>query len=156
MNGESIPSNIILAIVIALFLFGNLFFRRRSMEKTDLGKVVTLLAEANYNIKAIDAFSYNLKVKKFKANSWNRNRDKLDFLDDRLRNTISNAFILAEEFNQRISDAKKHKSSSYLASIEVDKLRDAMTRCRQELGDWFNENRDRKELLPKRRGLFSR
>ena len=45
MNGESIPGNIILAIIIALFLLSNLFLKKRSMEKTDLGKVVNMLAE---------------------------------------------------------------------------------------------------------------
>ena len=156
MNGEGIPGNVILAIVIALFLFGNLFLRRRSMEKTELGKAVALLAEVNHNIKTIDTFSFTLKVKKFKTGSWSRNKNKLDFLDDRLRSTLANAFGMTEEFNQRISDAKKHKSSSYLANIEIDKLRDAMTRCQQDLGEWFNENRDNKELFPKKRGLFGR
>jgi len=156
MNGESVSGNIILAIIIALFLLSNLFLKKRSMEKTDLGKVVNMLAEINQNVKIIDAFSYTLKVKKFKTGSWSRNKDKLSFLDDKLRTTLASAFGMAEEFNQNIDAAKKRKSSSYLASIEVDKLRDAMTMCQQELGNWFSENRDSKELFPKKRGLFSR
>jgi len=156
MNGEGIPGNIILAIIIALFLLSNLFLKKRSMEKTDLGKVVNMLAEINQNVKIIDAFSYNLKVKRFKTGSWSRNKDKLSFLDDKLRTALASAFGMAEEFNQNIDAAKKRKSSSYLAGIEVDKLRDIMTMCQQELGNWFNENRDSQELLPKKRGLFGR
>ena len=154
MNGEGMLGNIILVVVILLFMLGSIFLRRRSTEKTELGKIITLLSEINQNLKIIDAFSFHLGVKKFKTDSWNRNKTKLDFLDERLQATLANAFGMAEEFNQRIDEAKKYKSSSYLASIEVDKLKDTMTKSQQELGEWFQENKDKKELLPKKRGLF--
>jgi hypothetical protein len=153
---EGLIGNILIGVVIALFLVGNLFLRKRSMEKTDLGKVAILLAEINHNLKIVDAFSYNLRVKKFKTGSWARNKDKIDFVDERIRTTLANAFNMAEEFNQKIAAARKYKSSSYLASVEVDKLRNAMTKSQQELGEWFTENKDSQELLPKRRGLFGR
>ena len=151
---EGALGNIILVVVIILFMVGSMFLRKRSMEKTELGKVITLLSEINQNLKIIDAFSFNLGVKKFKTDSWQRNKAKFDFLDERLRTTLASAFDLAEEFNWRIDEAKKHKSSSYLASVEADKLKDAMTKSQQELGEWFQENKDKQELLPKKRGLF--
>jgi len=154
MNGEGMLGNIILVVVILLFMLGSIFLRRRSVEKTELGKIITLLSEINQNLKIIDTFSFHLGVKKFKTDSWQRNKTKLDFLDERLHTTLANAFGMAEEFNQRIDEAKKYKSSSYLASIEVDKLKDTMTKSQQELGEWFQENKDKKELLPKKRGLF--
>lgn len=156
MNGEGVLGNIILVVVILLFLLSSIFLRRRSMEKTELGRVVTLLSEINENLKIIDAFSFTLGVKKFKTGSWTRNQDKLDFLDDKLRTNLARAFGMAEEFNQNIDAAKKHKSSSYLANIEADKLKEALTKSQQELGDWFNENKDKQELPPKKRGLFGR
>lgn len=154
MNGEGMLGNIILIVVILLFMLGSIFLRRRSTEKTELGKIVTLLSEINQNLKIIDAFSFNLGVKKFKTDSWNRNKTKLDFLDERLHTTLANAFGMAEEFNQRIDEAKKYKSSSYLASIQVDKLREPLAKSKQELEEWFQENKDKEELLPKKRGLF--
>lgn len=154
MNGEGMLGNIILVVVVLLFMLGSIFLRRRTVEKTELGKIITLLSEINQNLKIVDAFSFHLGVKKFKTDSWNRNKTKFDFLDERLHTTLANAFGMAEEFNQRIDEAKKYKSSSYLASIEVDKLKDTMTKSQQELGEWFQENKDKKELLPKKRGLF--
>jgi len=154
LNGEGALGNIVLALIIALFIVGNFLLRKRSMEKTQLGKVVTLLAEVNQNLKTADAFSFNLKIKKFKTASWKRNRNKLDFLDSRLQATLTNACGLAEEFNQQIDTARKRRSTSYLASIQVDKLRDALTKSQQALGEWFAENKDKKELFPKKRGLF--
>ncbi len=152
--GEDGLGNIIFVVVILLFMLGSIFLRRRTMEKTELGKIVTLLSEINQNLKIIDAFSFHLGVKKFKTDSWQRNKTRLDFLGERLQATLANAFGMAEEFNQRIDEAKKYKSSSYLASIEVDKLKDATAKSKQELEEWFQENKDKKELLPKKRGLF--
>jgi len=156
MDAENILETIIPLIVIVLFMVVNIFLKRRTTEKTELGKVAVLLSEINQNLKIIDAFSFTLGVKKFKTGSWTRNQDKLDFLDERLRTNLARAFGMAEEFNQNIDAAKKHKSSSYLASIEADKLKEALTKSQQELGDWFNENKESKELLPKKRRLFGR
>ena len=156
MNGEGFPGNIILVVVMLLFMLSSIFLRRRSMEKTELGKVVAMLSEINHNQKIIDAFSFNLGVKKFKTGSWTRNQDKLDFLDERLQTTLAKAFGMAEEFNQNIDTARKHKSTSYLANIEADKLKESLIKSQQELGEWFNENKDKQELLPKKRGLFGR
>ncbi len=154
MNGEGMLGNIILVVVILLFMLGSIFLRRRTMEKTELGKIVSLLSEINQNLKIIDAFSFHWRTKKFKTGAWQRNTTKLDFLDEKLHTTLANAFGMAEEFNQRIDEAKKYKSSSYLASIEVDKLKDTMTKSKQELEEWFQENKDKQELLPRKRGLF--
>jgi hypothetical protein len=156
METEGTLGNIILIAVIFLFMLGSIFLRRRSMEKTEMGKVVTLLSEINQNLKIIDDFSFTLQVKKFQTASWLRNRDKLDFLDERLKKTLVRAFAMAEECNLQIDAAKKYKSSSYLASIEVDRLRESMTNSQHELGEWLSENKDRQELQPKRPGLFGR
>jgi hypothetical protein len=61
---------------------------------------------------------------------------------------------MTEEFNREIDAAKKYKSSSYLANIEVDKLRESLTRSKQGLEEWFAANKDKKGLMPKRRSLF--
>jgi len=156
MNGENILETILPLIAIVLFIMFNFFIKRRTTEKTELGKIIAMLSEINHNLKIIDAFSFNLGVKKFKTGSWTRNQAKLDFLDERLRTNLTRAFGMTEEFNQNIDAARKHKSSSYLASIETDKLKEALTKSQQELGEWLNENKDKKELLPKKRGLFGR
>jgi len=154
MNGEGPLGNILLVVVIILFMLGSIFLRRRSAEKTELGKIVSLLSEINQNLKIIDAFSFHWRTKKFKTGAWQRNTAKLDFLDEKLQTTLANAFGMAEEFNREIDEARRHKSSSYLASIKVDKLKDVMTKGQQELGEWFQENKDKQELLPRKRGLF--
>ena len=154
MNGEGPLGNILLIAVIILFMVGSIFLRRRSAEKTELGKIISLLSEINQNLKIIDAFSFHWRAKKLKTGAWQRNEAKLDFIGEKLQTTLANAFGMAEEFNRGIDEAKRHKSTSYLASIQVDKLKDTMTKGQQELGEWFQENKDKQELLPRKRGLF--
>ena len=154
MNGEGVPGNIILVVVILLFMLGSIFLRRRSIEKTELGKVVGLLSEINQNLQIIEDFSFTSRVRKFKTGTWARNQGKLDFLDNGLQTALAKAFGIAEESNQKIDATRRYKSTSYLASIEVEKLKEAMTQSQQELEEWFTENKDKKELFPKKRGLF--
>ncbi|GAJ17764.1 unnamed protein product, partial [marine sediment metagenome] len=83
--------------------------------------VTSLLSEIALNQQIMEAFLQNWQARKFKTGSWQRNKDKLGFLDQELRNTLERAFSLAEEFNRDIDSARKYKSSSYLAGISADK-----------------------------------
>jgi len=150
MNAESMLP----IIAIVLFMVVNIFLKRRTAEKTEMGKAISLLTEINQNLKIIEVFAYDLRARKFKIGSWNRNKAKLDFLDERLHTALVNTFNMTEEFNREIDAAKKYKSSSYLANIEVDKLRESLTRSKQGLEEWFAANKDKKGLMPKRRSLF--
>lgn len=152
---EDIIGNIIVIVAIILFMLGSIYLRRRTATgKTEPETVASLLSEVEQNLKLVDAFSFRLKTKKFKTGSWNRNKARLDFLDQDSQSALARAFGIAEESNQKIDDAKKHKSSSYLASIELDKLKDTMTKSKQELERWLQENKDKTEMFPKRHGVF--
>ena len=146
--------NLIILIPIILLIIVNIFFRKRKGEKTPLGIAVTMLADVNRNQKLAETFSFHWRSSKFKTGSWKRNRGKLDFLPLELQETLSKAFGMAEEFNQRIEDAKKYKSDSYTAGINVDKLKEPLAKSRQQLEEWLRENMGNPEYQPKRRGLF--
>ena len=154
MDAENMLETLLPIIAIVLFMVVNIFLKRRTADKTEMGKVISLQAEINQNLKIIETFAYDLRVRKFKTDSWNRNKAKLDFLDERLHTTLVNTFSMAEECNRQIDTAKKYKSSSYLAGIEVDKLRESLTRSKQGLEEWFAANKDKRELMPKKRSLF--
>ena len=141
-------------IAIVLFAVVNTFLKRRTAEKTETGKATSLLTEINQNLLIAKTFAHGLRAKKFKIGSWNRNKAKLDFLDERLHTALVNTFSMAEEFNREIDAAKTYKSSSYLANMDVDKLRESLTKSKQGLDEWFAANKDKKELMPKKRGLF--
>ena len=146
--------NIILGIVIVIVLVANVYFRRRKMEKTPLGAVTFMLMELDSNYKLTESFSFHRGIQKFKTGSWNRNKDKVDFLPAELRNTVSKAFEMSEDVNERIDAARKYGSDSYMAGIAVDKLKGPIDKSRQELRAWLQENMDNPEYATKRRGLF--
>ena len=139
--------------IIIIIIFGILMRRRRG-GRTRLEVAIGLLSEINHNLKVTDAYSSNWQVKKrFKTGNWNKNQDKIDFLDEQLQNDLATAFDLAEEFNERIDDAKRHKSSSYLAGIPVDKMTEPLTKSKQGLTEWIQAN-FQTEMSQRRRGLF--
>jgi len=147
--------NVILGILIVLVLVGNVYFRRRKMEKTPLGAVAFMLMELDSNYNLTESFSFHRGIKKFKAGSWNRNKNKVDFLPVELRNALSKAFEMSEEVNDRIDAARKYGSDSYMAGIDVGKLKGPIDKSRQDLRVWLQENMDNPEYAPpKRRGLF--
>ena len=140
--------------IIIIIIFGILMKRRRG-GKSRLEVAVGLLSEVNHNLKAIDTVSSDWQVKKkFKIRNWNRNQDKIDFLDEELQDNLSSAFSLAEGYNNKIDEAKQHKSTSYLAAIQPDKMREPLTKSKDGLTEWVQANFQTELLQRRRRGLF--
>ena len=152
---EDIGRNLIILLPIVLLILFNIFFRKRREDRTQPEIVISLLSEIALNQQIMEAFLQKWQSRKFRAGSWQRNKAKLDFLDQELQNTLARAFSLAEEFNQDIDSARKYKSSSYLAGISVDKLREPLTRSRQGLEEWLQSSGGQTTITTGRRGLFS-
>ena len=154
MDSGETGVNIIFIAVIVLLMGASIYFRRRKTGKTPLGMVASLFSEVDYNQGITETFGFHWQSGKFKTGSWMMNRDKLDFLPQELLATLSEAFDMAEDFNQRIDAARKYKSDSYMAGIDVDKLKEPLAKSKQELQEWLQENMNNPEYAPKRRGLF--
>ena len=147
--------NIILGILVAVVLVANVYFRKHKMGKTSLGMAAFMLADLDGNYKLIDSFSFHRGIKKFKTATWRNSRDKIDFLPVGLQNALSKAFEMSEDVNQRIDSARKNGSDSYMAGIDMEKLKGPIEKARQELRLWLQENMNNPEYAPKRRrGLF--
>jgi hypothetical protein len=134
-------------IPVIVFILVNVFFRKQQEAKRRQEVVRRLLSEINYNQKLMEAFLLRWQAKKFKTGSWKRNRDKMDYIDQDLHNTLASAYEIAEEFNREIEAARKHKSASYLANIKVDRLREPLAESRQGLEGWLELNKGKKESV---------
>ena len=152
---EDIGRNLIILLPILLLILFNIFFRKRRGERTQPEIVTSLLSEIALNQQIMEAFIQKWQARKFRTDSWQRNKDKLGFLDQELQNTLARAFSLAEEFNRDIDSARKYKSSSYLAGISADKLREPLARSRQGLEEWLQSSGGQATMTTGRRGLFS-
>jgi len=132
-------------VPVIILLVVNVLFRKQKEQKRRLEVVRSLLSEINYNQKLMEAFSFQWQAKKFKTGTWKRNRDKMDYIDQSLHATLAGVYEIIEEFNREIDAAKKHKSASYLASIQVDRLKEPLAKSKQGLDEWLQLNKGRKE-----------
>ena len=140
------PGNILfIAVIIGLLLLQFFLRRRRSPATTQQGIVENLLSEVRVNIQLAEVLALNLQARKFMTTSWMINKNKLEFLDQSLQGNLSDAFAIAEDFNQQLSIAKKHKSSGYMASVDVAKLKEKLTKSREGLEEWLFSKTGTKE-----------
>lgn len=152
---EDIGRNLIILLPIALLILFNIFFRKRRGERTQPEIVISLLSEIALNQQIMEAFLQKWQTRKFRIDSWQRNKGKLDFLGQELQNNLAKAFSLAEEFNRDIDSARQYKSSSYLAGISADKLSEPLARSRQGLEEWLQSSGSQTMTTTGRRGPFS-
>ena len=142
---EAIGRILAYLIPVAIFIIFNIFLRKQQEQKRRLGVVKGLIAEIDKNQKLMEAFLLQWQYKKFKTGHWQRNKDKLEYIDQGLRAKLASTYEIAEGFNEEIETAKQQKSTSYLAGIRVDKLREPLAESRQGLEEWYALNKDRKK-----------
>jgi hypothetical protein len=142
---EDIGKILAYLVPVAVFVIFNIFLRKQQEQKRRVGVVKSLIAEIDQNQKLMEAFLLHWQFKKFKTSHWNRNKNKLDYIDRSLHAKLASTYEIAEDFNKEIEMAKKQKSVSYLAGVRVDRLRDPLAESRQGLEEWHALNKDRKK-----------
>jgi hypothetical protein len=126
--------------LIIIIVLSFVMRRRRPMEKTPQDIASSLLMDVMGNQKILETFSTRKRPQKLRLGSWQRNHEKLDFLDESLRKNLANAFSMAEDFNLRIDSAKMYKSDSYLFGVNIDRLEEPLTKSREGLEAWLRAN----------------
>jgi len=155
-NGDlgNIGRNLIVLIPLILLILFQIFFKKRRKEGTPPEIASSLLMDISLNQQIAEEFIQGHPAKKFETSSWQRNKNKLDFLDRELLVTLEKTFNMAEEFNREINAARRLKTLSYLVGIPADKLKEPLARSRQGLEQWLQSNRDQASTTPKRRSFF--
>jgi hypothetical protein len=143
----------LIGAVIVLILL-QFFLRKPKPEVRQQEIVQNLLSEVRLNWALAETFHLRQKPKKLEVVSWQRNKTKLDFLKQSLQSALSDAFGMAEDFNQRVEATKKYKSASYLVGIDIDKLKEPLAKSKQGLEEWLVENVGTIHPPPKYPGLL--
>lgn len=147
--------NVLMGILVVIVLAVNIYVKSRRTSKTPLGIVTGILSAVRHNESLVENFGFQRNVGKFKTIVWKKNKDKIDFLPEDLRRTLTQVFEMSEEINGRIDAAIKFKSDSYLAGIDVSKLKGPIAKSKEPLQEWLQANMNNPEYQPKRRrGLF--
>ncbi len=134
-TGDFLP---VIISIIAVLLIQFFLRRRRSPNADNVSMIQAILSEARLNLRLIDIFSYSKPGRKFMTTSWKLYGNKLSFLGSQLETTISDAFMRAEDCNQQIASSKKYKSTSYLSSIDISKMKDVFTDTVEGLEEWLS------------------
>ena len=125
-----------------LFLIFNVWLKKRRGQDNPTTVVSNLLLENEYNQELAESFSTQLQMKKFRKTTWDRNKDKLEYLGDSgLYSKLADAYDFIEEFNRDIDLAKKYNSTSYLLNVRVDKLRGPLNEVKHGLQNWLELNK---------------
>jgi hypothetical protein len=132
-------------IPVIIFLLFNVIFRKQREKQGQLEVVKSLLSEIEYNSNLVDSFSMRSQIKNFKTTTWKRNRDKMGYIDQDLYSVLADAYEIADGFNRDIDVAKKHKSTSYIAGINVTRLLKPLTTSKQGLEEWIELNKGKKK-----------
>lgn len=146
--------NILLVIVILGLMVANFFVRKAKMERTPLGRVVTILDELRHNEKLIEGASHQGKIKKFRAKRWNSNRYKIDFVPSEIMKKLAKAFEACGEVNVQIERAKKSGADLHLAGVNPSSVKEPVSEAQLELREWLRNNMDNPAFVQKRRSLF--
>lgn len=137
-SGEGSQWQIMLPLLI--FIIFAMFMKRRKTEGTDTEVANSLLVDVHENLRAVESFGYQKKPKKFRVGSWRRNSAKLGFLEPALLADLTEAFNLAEDFNQQIDRARQQKSDVYLSGIDTHKVEGPFTKSRDGLQAWLKDH----------------
>ncbi|MFC1914323.1 hypothetical protein ACFLXF_03530 [Chloroflexota bacterium] len=155
MELDPTVTNILLGVLIFGLLIFNIYAKKRKSDKSPIGMAAGIFSDVNKNLKLLENFSFHWRIGKLKSGNWQRNKNKIDFLPVELRSTLSKTFDLVGEVNQRVEAAQKYKSDSYMAGIDIDKLKEPLTWSKERLQEWIQDNYQNPEYMPKkRRGLF--
>ncbi len=145
MDLGALPVLITLGVVVLLFY---LLRRRGGSVRQRPEMVQSLIYEVRLNQALVETFHLREKPRRFESTHWQLNKDKLDFLEESLQNTLAKVFDMVEDFNQQIKAAKKSKMLEHL-NLDIDKLKEPLVESKKGLEDWLEENTGHRELPPK-------
>lgn len=127
-------------IGIVLLVVVNIFLRKRRAERTPAEIITRLLSDVSYNHSLAENFQFNPKVGKFRTGGWQRNLNKIDFLDSALQSLLASTFSMTESANRDIDASRKYKIASYLSGIDVRKLKEYMAKSKLGMEEWVQAN----------------
>lgn len=139
---------------LALIVFQYFVRKKRSPVLNQQELAQNLAAEVRLNQRIAEFFSFEYKARRFLTTTWQLNRNKLDFLDKALQTNISDAFMMAEDYNHQIDEARKYKSTSYMANINIDKLNGLLAKCQEGLEQWLLLKTGSRNPVEKMPGMF--
>jgi len=127
----------VIGTIIGLILLQFFLRRRRSPEASEQQTVQNLLSEVRVNLRLVDVLLDGEQIKRFIVTHWSMSKNKIGFLEQSVQGTLTDAFTIAEDYNQQVAAYKKFKTAHYIASINAGKMKDKLTQSKTALEEWL-------------------
>jgi len=154
MDLGDLQSNLPFIILIVVLIVMTFVMRQRRSEKTPVDIASSLFMDVRQNLGIVESMGAQRRPRKLKTDSWRRNENKLEFLDDSLRRELSNTFHLTEDYNRQVESVKNYQSSAYMSIISVDKLKRSLINSQQGLEEWLKANAGQGGQTSQRQGCL--
>ncbi|MDD5590703.1 MAG: hypothetical protein PHY18_02105 [Dehalococcoidales bacterium] len=139
-GGEGGSSQWTLIIPLIVLIVFSIFMRRRKSENNPQDIVMSLISDLHSNQRIIEQLNTQMRPTKLKIGSWQRNMDKIGFLDEATRSNVTNFFRMAEDFNLQMDTAKRYKTTSYISGINTERMKEPLAKSREGLQEWLKVN----------------
>ena len=137
---------VVVTIIVIVVLFS--FLRGRGGVAHRPEVIQFLLYDVKLNQVLVDTFHQREKPRRLEKTNWEINKSKISFLGESLKDTLKQTFNMVEEVNQDLKMTKKNKSLSY-QDINVSRLKEPLTRCREGLEEWLMDTIGTTEVSPR-------
>lgn len=144
----------ILIGLIFLVLVWNIT-RRRKTGNVNLDAAIAVMQNIDGSLKVMEARMANWQSKKkFPTAGWRTYKERLTFLEPSAFASLEEGFSLADDFNARIESAKKNNAMGMLQDMQVERLREPLTRGREGLVSWLKTSYEIEQRNNPRRGCL--
>ena len=127
---------IIIALIAGLLVWN--VTRRRKSGSLNLDIAMGIMANIDDCLRTIEVrLAEPQSKKKFQNAAWRAFNKKIGFLSSDLVATLTEAFTMVEDFNQRIDTARKNKMLSTLQDLPVEKLKAPMLKAKEGMTAWL-------------------
>lgn len=130
----------VILVIIGLITI-QFFFRRRDKSPSSHQHAVhAILSDIRINLRLVEILMEGEQIKRFSVVGWKTHSNNIEFLTQNLQSALTDAFDIAQDYNDQVATTKQFKTSNYVASIDTVKLKDRLQRCKSALEDWLMNN----------------
>lgn len=148
------PVAIIAIVAIIAFMAFNFVRQTRRLNRSKLGKVMSIYRNVRFNEKLVKNFGYKGAKARFRTDAWDTYKPEIDFLPADTTNELNDLFDRIHRINNEISMSIEGRGETALYGVNVDALKDPLFNVRKFLDHWIKVNYDNPKVAPKRPGFF--
>lgn len=95
------------------------------------------MSDIRINLRLVEILENGEQIKRFSVTAWKLYKDKIDFLNQPVQTALTEAYEIAEDYNQQVAANKRFKTAHYIANINTGKMKERLQKGLAGLEDWL-------------------